>query len=115
MTLETTGWIVGILAGLFVLDRILLWVEARGWIYYRRNKPGRGASTYHLLEWNSAFDPTMRQGLEERTREEKEDEEAGDPPVPDQDGDLMIPVPTQEGVAAKGSGGQRRRNGGKGR
>ena len=39
----------------------------------------RGASTYHLLEWNSAFDPTMRQVQEERTREEREEEEAGDP------------------------------------
>ena len=77
--METILWITGVAAGLFVLDRVLLWVEARGWIYYRRNKPGRGASTYHLLEWNSAFDPTMRQVQEERLREEKEEEEAGDP------------------------------------
>lgn len=87
-------WIGGLVVGLVMLDRILLWLESRGWIYYRRNKPGRGASTYHLLEWNSAFDPTMRQVLEERTREEKEDEEAGDPPVPNPDGELIVPAPS---------------------
>jgi hypothetical protein len=82
--LETSLWILATLVGLFVLDRILLWIEARGWIYYRRNKPGRGAGTYHLLEWNSAFDPTMRQVLEERVRESVQDEESGEPPVPEE-------------------------------
>jgi hypothetical protein len=94
MTLETGLWIVGSAAGLFVLDRLLLWVESRGWIYYRRNKPGRGASTYHLLEWNSAFDPTMRQVQEERIKEEKGEEEAGDPPVPEPVADLIDPGPS---------------------
>lgn len=76
-------WIVGLAVGLFVLDRILLWVESRGWIYYRRTKPGRGAATYHLLEWNAVLDPTMRQVQEERIREKREEEESGAPPARD--------------------------------
>jgi hypothetical protein len=71
------------MTGLFVLDRFLLWIEARGWIYYRKNKPGRGASTYHLLEWNAAFDPTMRQVQEERIKEKREEERSGAPPGPE--------------------------------
>jgi hypothetical protein len=78
-------WVVGSVVGLFFLDRVLLWAEARGWIYYRVNKPGRGASTYHLFEWNAAFDPTMRQVQEEMVKEKKEEDEAGDPPGPDDD------------------------------
>jgi hypothetical protein len=84
---ETALWTLGIVAGLLVLDRLFRWLESRGWIYYRKNKPGRGASTYHLLEWNAAFDPTMRQVLEERIKEEREEEESGAPPGPDGEGD----------------------------
>jgi len=77
--LETAFWIVGFVAGVFVLDRFLLWIESRGWIYYRRTKPGRGASTYHLLEWTSTFDPTQREVIEIRVKEERREDEAGDP------------------------------------
>lgn len=78
-TVEEALWLVGLLFLVFLVDRALLWAESRGWIYYRVRKPGRGASTYHLLEWNSAFDPTMRQVQEEIIREEKSEDEAGDP------------------------------------
>jgi len=72
-------WSLGFLVGLLLVDRILLYLEARGWIYYRRNKPGRGASTFHLLEWTSVLDPTQRQVIEVRVKEEKNEDESGDP------------------------------------
>lgn len=77
--LESGLWILGLMAGVFLLDRFLLWAESRGWIYYRRNKPGRGASTYHLLEWTSTLDPTQREVLEIRVKEERREDESGDP------------------------------------
>jgi hypothetical protein len=83
--LDTALWVVGIGLGLFALDRFFLWMESRGWIYYRRTKAGRGASTYHLFEWNAAFDPTMRQVQEESVREERQEDEAGDPPGREED------------------------------
>lgn len=76
-------WVVLSVVGIVLVDRILLWAEARGWLYYRRSKLARGAGTYHLLEWNSAFDPTMRQVQEEMIREEREDETSGEPPISD--------------------------------
>jgi hypothetical protein len=79
---KTSLWVLALGVGVFVLDRVLLWAENRGWIYYRVNKPGRGASTYHLFEWNAAFDPTMRTVQEESVREEKGEDEDGDPPGP---------------------------------
>jgi hypothetical protein len=87
--METFLWLAAAGVGLFVLDRVLLWAEARGWIYYRVNKPGRGASTYHLFEWNAAFDPLMRTVQEEQVRAEKGEDEDGDPPGPD---DHLEPV-----------------------
>lgn len=96
--METFLGLLALAVGVFVLDRALLWAESRGWIYYRRNKPGRGASTYHLLEWNAAFDPTMRQVLEERVKEVREEEESGAPPGPDG---------PEEGGSGSASGGSR--------
>ena len=72
-------WTLGVLAGLFCLDRLLLRAEARGWIYYRRSKPSRGASAYHLLEMSSILDPTFNVVIEQRVSEERQEDEAGDP------------------------------------
>jgi hypothetical protein len=81
-------WVFGALVGLFVLDRLLLWIESRGWIYYRRTKAGRGAATYHLLEWSSTLDPSMRQAQVEMVKEERREDESGAPPGSDSnDGD----------------------------
>jgi hypothetical protein len=98
-------WIVGLAVGLFVLDRILLWVESRGWIYYRRTKPGRGAATYHLLEWNAVLDPTMRQVQEERIREKREEEESGAPPARDHPGETTGPKPDRSAQEVEDEGG----------
>jgi hypothetical protein len=75
-------WIAGSAVGLFVLDRALLWAEGRGWIYYRRTRPGRGASTYHLLEMSNILDPSVRPVQEVKVKERKSEDEAGDPPPP---------------------------------
>jgi hypothetical protein len=94
-------WIVGLTVGLFVLDRALLWLESRGWIYYRRTKPGRGAATYHLLEWNAVLDPTMRQVQEERIREKREEEESGAPPAMDHPDEDTEPKPDRSAGRAE--------------
>lgn len=82
--MEWVFWVAGAAVGLLVLDRVLLWIESRGWIYYRRTKAGRGAATYHLLEWSSALDPSMRQAQVEMVKEERREDESGAPPVSDQ-------------------------------
>jgi hypothetical protein len=75
-------WGAAIILGLLALDRVLLWVESRGWIYYRRSKPGRGASTYHLLEWTAVLDPSMKPAQEILVKEEEQEDESGAPPAP---------------------------------
>jgi hypothetical protein len=76
------GWVVGGGAGLFALDRLLLWFESRGWIYYRHNKPGPGTIIYHTLEMSSVFNPSFKVVQEIQLREEQQDTEDGDPVGP---------------------------------
>ncbi len=38
-------WGLAIIAGLFVLDRLLLATERRGWIFYRHRKAGGTSAT----------------------------------------------------------------------
>ncbi|MEQ7006069.1 hypothetical protein ABN028_07685 [Actinopolymorpha sp. B17G11] len=63
---------------LFVLDRGLLWMERRRWIYYRRTKSSGGMS----LEISQLFDPTARLVKREMEQEtvRKVVRPSGDPP-----------------------------------
>jgi len=81
---KIAAWLVVFAVSLFLLDRILLWAEKRGWIYWRRRKAGVGArSTASMIEEFQAFlSPTVRYAQEEKDRRLvlREDDEAGAPP-----------------------------------
>lgn len=66
---------VGAMVLLFLLDRLLLWAEARGWIYYRRRK-GLGAGV--LQEFDPATQAMKRAMEQERSRKDVRPSE--DPP-----------------------------------
>jgi len=84
-------WIVAVGAGAYLLDRLLLLIEERGWINYRRHGASRGAAAYHALELQSIFDPSVKEVIEARWEERKEQDEAGDPPSASSD--LAPPPP----------------------
>lgn len=69
-------WITGILVALFALDRLMLWMEARGWIYWRKVKR-KGAGGGYLLG-PDVFDPGKRYLEEAREEHTQEAEEDGD-------------------------------------
>jgi hypothetical protein len=66
----------------FALDQVLLWMESRGWIYWRRNRVARGASTYHMLELHATFDPGIQHVQEVSVKEEEDEDDTGDPSAP---------------------------------
>ena len=80
--------VVLILAGfglaLFVGDRLLLWMEERGWIDYRRTYPGRmsaGQVGPAFLAIQGLLEPEKRHAAEEQTALRTErDESGGEPP-----------------------------------
>jgi hypothetical protein len=73
------GWLAGIAvsaAALFALHRLGLWLDDRGWLYYRRESR-EGA----LLKLAAAFDPAARaiQAMQEESRLENGGVGDGDP------------------------------------
>lgn len=81
----TPYWIVlavlGIAAALFLLDRLLLRMERRGWIYYRLHKHrSPGAMGNAFLEMQTMLDPGKRYIVEQRKAVRQEEREAGDRP-----------------------------------
>jgi len=79
-------WSILVGVALFLLDRVLLWVEERGWIYYRKSKksggPGVGDA---FLEVQKLLEPTRKYTLEARQEDKKKQSETGDPPDPGED------------------------------
>ena len=71
--------VVGI--ALYLLDRLLLWMERRGWVYWRKTTrstgPGMGNA---LLEIQSLVEPSARHVLEIRQEVKEESPQPGDPP-----------------------------------
>jgi hypothetical protein len=76
-------WIIGGIAALallgLVIDRIALWAEAKGWIYWRRTQR-RGTGSLGYLE--PIFQPSITHVVEEETRQhtEAEQDQSGEDP-----------------------------------
>jgi hypothetical protein len=69
---------------LLVLDRVLLTLESMGWLNYRRVGLSRGAATYHTLELSSPFQPGFEEVIEAKYAAEKDEDDSGGPPTPDE-------------------------------
>ena len=80
--MKTLALLLAVAILLVILDRVALWMESRGWIYYRRRKPSASALGNAFLEVQSLVEPGQRRVLEARQDDHTEHEEAGDPPDP---------------------------------
>ena len=69
-----------VILGLFLLDRLGLWAERRGWVYYRHRRSSGGAMGNAFLELQSFFEPAKRPIIEERKSLKKDAQDSGDPP-----------------------------------
>ena len=69
-------------AALWFLDRALLAMEARGWIYYRRRRGDPGTLSAAFLSVASLVEPGRRHVVEQLRRDGSEENEGGDPPGP---------------------------------
>jgi hypothetical protein len=77
--------LAGFSVALFLGDRLLLWMEGRGWIDYRRTYPGRmnaGQVGPAFLAIQGLLEPEKRHAAEEQTALRTErDESGGEPPA----------------------------------
>ena len=67
---------------LYALHRLALWMESRGWLYYRKHKRGSAAIGNVMLEIQSFYRPSVEHVIEHRQEEQREEDESGDPPKP---------------------------------
>ncbi len=76
------NWIVNILlilVGLFILDRIGLWAEQRGYVYWRKKKPGSSGFGNALGEFQSFLRPSAKHVMETQEKKDiKERDDQGD-------------------------------------
>ena len=81
--------LAGFAAALFLGDRLLLWIEWKGWIDYRRTYPGRmnaGQVGPAFLAIQGLLEPEKGHAAEEQTALRTEGDESGAPPDPLLDG-----------------------------
>ena len=72
--------VLALIGLLYVLHRVALWAEGRGWVYYLNSKPSNSALGNAFLEIQSMIEPDKRQLVEARKEEAVEEDEQGEPP-----------------------------------
>ena len=73
-------WIGGVVVTLLVIDRLALWAEERGWIYWRRKKAQTGALGSALMEMNVITNPSAQHVIDAKDAKKLEERENDDPP-----------------------------------
>ena len=73
-------WGIAAAAALYLIDRLALWLEERGWIYYRKHKASSGSLGNAFLAIQTALEPSKRHILEERVKKDPVTQESGDKP-----------------------------------
>ncbi len=74
--------VAGLATALFLGDRLLLWMEWKGWIDYRRTYPGRmntGQVGPAFLAIQGLLEPEKRHAAEERTALRTEEDRSSGP------------------------------------
>jgi hypothetical protein len=85
LSLQVIEWIVVISLALFLLDRSLLWLEKRHWIYYRRSQGKATRFGNALLELQSIIEPETQHVLEVKREQRYEQVIPAAPPIPGKD------------------------------
>lgn len=80
--LFVVGTVILIVAILLGLDRLLLWMERRGWIYWRKSKSSGTGIGNALLEIQSMLGPSRKNIVEVMKEDKREQEDSGAPPRP---------------------------------
>ncbi len=71
---------MAIILGGVLLHLLALWMERRGWIYYKHNAPSGTRLGTAFLEIQSILEPNKKHIIEIKKADKKQNEEAGDEP-----------------------------------
>lgn len=78
--LKVIIWMGCGIAVLLLLDRLFLYMEGRGWIYYRKKKPSSSALSNACLEVQQLLEPSKKYVVQIKKDERRDQQEAGDLP-----------------------------------
>jgi hypothetical protein len=67
---------------LLLIDRLLLTMESRGWIFYRKKKPNQGSVGNAILQIHSILEPAKKYEIEARQEEHEQQDGESAPPTP---------------------------------
>lgn len=84
--MDIIKWIMiatGVAITLWLLDRLGLYMEKKGWIYYRYKKASPGTTASALLELHSILEPSKKHLVEQHYMKKLEVDENGDPVIPE--------------------------------
>lgn len=73
-------WCLAVGLALWLLDRLALRAERRGWIYYRKKRARPGSVGNALLAAHALLEPRVEALVEARAEAAREAEESGEPP-----------------------------------
>jgi hypothetical protein len=77
---------LALFGALYCLHRIAVWAERRGWVYYLNKHGSSSALGNAFLEVQAIIEPSAKYVLEERTKDDLDTGESGDPPDPGKSG-----------------------------
>jgi len=69
-----------IVLGFVLLHNIALWMERKGWIYYKHTKPSRSRLGNAFLEVQSILEPGKKHIIQIKKEQKQKVSEAGDAP-----------------------------------
>jgi hypothetical protein len=69
--------VCAVFVGIFIIDRVGLWLESKGWIYWRKRKSSGGVGNA-FQELNAFFHPSARHTIELKQKYSKQRDEQGD-------------------------------------
>jgi len=84
MNLTAVAWPAGIAAALLVLHFTALWMERRGWIFYKHTKASSTSRSNAFMQVQAMFEPRAEYVVEGRRSDEQravEDADPGGPPA----------------------------------
>ncbi|WP_282782214.1 hypothetical protein [Nocardia sp. CC201C] len=58
-------WVLGLIVGAITVDRVAVWTEGRGWIYWRHRPKNAGVGASVLGQMESLLSPSYRHVVEE--------------------------------------------------
>ena len=58
--------VIAVVVGLLAVDRLALWMESRGWIYWRKVKPKGGGLAAGLMAMHTLIESQVRHVIEDR-------------------------------------------------